>query len=64
MSPNSLQGCQADSDTCDGTTHICWECGGDGWVESDDWQDYGEEYMCSVCRGNGGWPCPDKPQVT
>lgn len=32
---------------------ICYECGGDGLVESDDWQDWGEEYECPTCHGTG-----------
>jgi DnaJ-class molecular chaperone len=36
-----------------GYNEECYECGGDGFVESDDWQDWGEEYECDVCNGCG-----------
>ena len=31
----------------------CWDCGGDGYVERDDWKDWGEEFECSTCQGIG-----------
>lgn len=55
--------CDEDIDTCDGTSHVCWNCGGDGMVDGDDWQDDDEEFVCGICRGAGGWPCPDNPCV-
>lgn len=43
---------------CHGEWHECWDCGGDGWVESDDWQYGDEQLICLHCEGDGGWPCP------
>lgn len=40
---------------CEQLWHECEECGGDGWVESDDWQDFDEEMPCPTCRTEGGW---------
>jgi hypothetical protein len=51
--------CQAKPEECDGSWHTCWECGGEGGVESDDWQDGEDLLRCSLCRGACGWPCPD-----
>ena len=32
----------------------CWNCGGDGFIESDDWQDDpDDDEMCHVCQGSG-----------
>ena len=34
----------------------CWQCGGDGFTEEDDWdseQDVIER--CDICTGDGGW---------
>jgi len=37
----------------------CWECGGEGTVERDDWEGFADDRAillpCEVCRGNGGW---------
>jgi len=34
----------------------CWECGGEGEVEDDDWQNFeGDMVCCRHCRGTGGW---------
>lgn len=46
------------SEDCDGERHECWNCGGDGWEESEDWQDWGAETMCWTCHSVGSWPCP------
>lgn len=46
---------------CDGCyegSHECYECGGDGYIESDDWQDFGALVKCPICFGRGAWPCP------
>ena len=48
-----------DDPDCGGERHECHDCGGDGFVESDDWQDLAELFPCSTCQGQGGWPCPD-----
>lgn len=33
---------------------VCWNCGGDGFIESDDWQDDpDDDEMCHVCQGSG-----------
>jgi hypothetical protein len=50
------------SEDCDGSRHVCWDCGGDGFVESEDWQDWGAENMCRTCRNVGSWPCPALPE--
>lgn len=42
---------------CDGAWHDCYNCGGEGYVEPDDWQD-DEDEVCGTCSGEGGWPCP------
>jgi hypothetical protein len=49
------------SEDCNGERHECWNCGGDGFVESDDWQDWGGEGMCQTCGNVGSWPCPMLP---
>jgi hypothetical protein len=38
--------------------HECYHCD-EGWIESDDWQDFGEEIQCGMCNGHGGWKCPE-----
>ena len=37
----------------------CDNCGGEGWIEDDDWQaDEGDGHTCDWCRGDGGhWAC-------
>lgn len=32
----------------------CFSCDGDGYVESDDWQDNGRLVACHECVGKGG----------
>jgi hypothetical protein len=41
----------------------CDNCGGEGYVESDDWQDDEDEmYQCEWCRTTGGhWACCSSP---
>ena len=41
---------------CEMVFSECYDCGGDGWVESDDWQDFGELMRCGTCQGETGWP--------
>lgn len=53
--------CHADPNDCDGTVHVCWDCGGEGWIEEDDGLEI-EERTCQTCRGRGGWPCPAATQ--
>lgn len=50
--------CELDDAQCNGRFHDCWNCGGDGWVASEDGNFWGEEYTCHHCHGKGGWPCP------
>lgn len=50
--------CCADPEVCDGEWHTCYNCGGEGEIESEDWQD-DEMEPCSICGGSGGWECPD-----
>lgn len=33
----------------------CWNCGGEGEIEDEDWQFAGEFYTCDICDGRGGW---------
>lgn len=42
----------------------CDNCGGEGYVESDDWQDDEDTlYTCDWCRGSGGhWACLSSPE--
>ena len=40
---------------CSLTREDCDACGGDGFVESEDWQDYGEMFPCGTCAEQGGW---------
>jgi hypothetical protein len=37
----------------------CDYCGGEGWIEDDDWQaDEGDGQNCETCQGEGGhWAC-------
>ena len=40
----------------------CEWCGGDGWVDSDDWEDFPDEgggpmRPCPECQDGGGWWC-------
>ena len=49
---------ECDPEACDGEWHTCWNCGGEGAVDSDDWQ-FGDEEICPVCRGEGSWRCPN-----
>lgn len=39
--------------------HDCDNCGGEGWIEDDDWQaDEGDGHDCDWCFGEGGhWAC-------
>lgn len=55
--PIDLELC--DPNDCDGEWHICWNCGGMGWVfeEEEDIED-GDMVCCHVCHGKEGWPCP------
>jgi DnaJ-class molecular chaperone len=49
-------------DDCNGQWHPCHDCGGEGFVEEDDWEGLyldSEFITCSTCGGTGGWPCPD-----
>jgi len=41
----------------------CDNCGGEGWIEDDDWQaDEGDGWDCEWCRGEGGhWVCLSSP---
>ena len=42
---------------CGSSTYsvTCWNCGGDGYLESDDWQDPDEIRRCDICGGDGRW---------
>ncbi len=33
----------------------CWNCGGEGEIEDEDWQFAGDFYCCDICDGHGGW---------
>lgn len=59
-----MEPCDEDIDICNGETHSCYDCGGDGYVESDDWQDDEVEFECSTCNGTGVLPCPANPRVS
>ena len=51
-----------DLDDCDGSWHPCHDCGGEGWIEEEDWEGMyldPEVITSPTCRGKGGWPCPD-----
>jgi len=44
-----------DPNDCDGDWHTCPDCGGFGWNLDED------EYLtvtCTICKGEGGRPCP------
>jgi hypothetical protein len=58
--PNERAGCD---DDCDGFWHVCWQCGGEGILESDDDCGEVEEAPCQLCRADGGWPCPNAEEV-
>jgi hypothetical protein len=46
---------------CGSSMHFidCDNCGGEGWIEDDDWQaEFGDGWDCDWCRGTGGhWQC-------
>lgn len=59
--------CNEDLDTCDGSWHVCWVCGGDGVNIADciedscccaDTEDEHGIVTCNNCNGKGGYPCP------
>ena len=54
-----MEPCDRDIDECNGESHECWFCGGNGWVEDDEWQNCDEDFLeCEVCHGTGSRPCP------
>lgn len=56
MTPDELGVFNAEMDRLQGKGWVeCEECGGEGWLESEDWQDFGEDLLCPVCKGDGGW---------
>lgn len=59
-----------DEPDCDGGFHECHDCGGDGWVLGDCFEDCcccadpeseHDFLKCDICDGAGGWPCPAVP---
>jgi len=40
---------------CDQTWESCQACGGDGFIEMDDDDEWGDDDTCGDCDGAGGW---------
>ena len=58
--------CNEELDDCDGSWHVCWNCGGDGVYLADCFEDScccgdpeteHDTVLCNMCSGKGGTPC-------
>jgi hypothetical protein len=51
-----MTGPSCDPEICDGRWHRCSACEGTGKLV-----DFDDDRLadCSICHGDGGWPCPN-----